>query len=104
MVSILQLLQQNIAAAAAWTEYSVAIPPRVNEVTLNIRSGIQPMYWYTTANPSPAPGSSANLPAVYGTIPAGASRTIRGLLGGQTIYFQTPGTSQVLEVDYYADN
>ena len=48
--------------------------------------------------------NAAGLPAVYGTIPAGVSRTIDGVLGGQTIYFQTPGTGQVLEVDYYADN
>ena len=47
--------------------------------------------------------NAGGLPAVYNTIPAGASRTIFGVLGGQSVYFQTPGTSQVLEVDYYAD-
>ena len=101
-MSLLQLQQQNVTAAAAYTEYTFAIPPRVNEVTLNLRSGTQPIFWYTAPSGSASPGTSGNLPATYGTIPAGASRTIRGMLGGQTVYFQTPGTNQVLK-SLYAD-
>jgi hypothetical protein len=102
-MGISQLQQQNVPATAAYTEYSVVIPPQVKQPTFSLRSGNQPVYWYMAPSGSPSPGSSANLPAVYNTIPAGASRTIFGVLGGQTVYFQTPGTNQVLEVDYYAD-
>lgn len=103
-MGLLQLQQQNISAPTAYTEYSVAIPPRVNEVTLSLRIN-DTLYWYMTSTPN-GTNNTAGLPATYGTIPAGASRTIRGMLGGQTIYFQvaTSQGSQVLEVDYYADN
>lgn len=101
-MAISQLQQQNIAAASAFTEYSVKIPPKAKQVTLNVRSGSQPVYWYTASSPN-STNNLAGLPTVYGTVPAGASRTIFGVLGGQSIYFQTPGTTQVLEVDYYAD-
>jgi len=103
-MGILQLQQQNIAAAAAYTEYSFNVPPSATELTLSLRSGNTPLFWYMAASGSASPGTAANLPTTYNTIPAAASRTIRGRLGGQTIYFQTPGTNQVLEVDYYADN
>jgi hypothetical protein len=99
-VSTLQ--QKNIAAAAAYTEYSFIIPARAKMVTLNVRSGNQPVFWYMASSPN-ATNNAAGLPAVYNTIPAGASRTIDGMLDSQTIYFQTPGTTQLLEVDYYAD-
>jgi hypothetical protein len=102
-MSISQLKQQNIPAAAAYTEYSVVIPPKAKQPTFNVRSGSQPLFWYMAPSGSSNPGSSANLPSVYNTIPAGASRTIFGVLGGQTIFFQTPGSNQVLEFDYYAD-
>lgn len=98
-----QLQQQNVAAAAAYTQYSVTIPPQAKQVTLSLRSGNQPVYWYMTSSPN-ATNNLAGLPTVYGTIPAAASRTIFGVLGGQIIYFQTPGTNQTLEIDYYADN
>jgi hypothetical protein len=103
-MGILQLQQQNISAPAAFTEGSVVIP-RNNEVTLQLRAS-DTLYWYMAPSGSPAPGSSANLPAIYNTIPPGASRTIRGQLGNQTIYFQvaTSQPGQVLEVDYYGDN
>ena len=101
-MAILQLQQQNVSAAAAYTEYSVAIPPAVNEVTLALRGNVAALFWYMASH-NPSPGSAANLPTVYGTIPAGASRTIRGKLGGQTIYFQTDTAAQTLEVDYYGD-
>jgi hypothetical protein len=102
-MSMSQLQQQNIPAASAYTEYSVVIPPKAKQITFNVRSGSQPLFWYMAPSGSSNPGSSSNLPAVYNTIPAGASRTIFGTFGGQTIYFQTPGSSQVLEVDYYED-
>jgi hypothetical protein len=103
-MSILQLQQQNVAAPSAFTEYSVVIA-RINEVTLQLRAN-DTLYWYMAPSGSPSPGTSANLPAVYNTIATGASRTIRGQLGGQTIYFQvaTSQAGQVLEVDYYGDN
>jgi hypothetical protein len=105
-MSMSQLQQQNVPAAAAYTEYSVKVPPQSKQVTFNLRSGNQPVYWYMTTTNGSTPGSSSNLPQLpntYNTIPASASRTIFGVLGGQTVYFQTPGTNQVLEVDYYAD-
>jgi hypothetical protein len=101
-MSMSQLQQQNVPAAAAYTEYSVKIPPQSKQPTFNLRSGNQPIFWYMTSSPN-ATNNLAGLPTVYNTIPAGASRTIFGVLGGQIAYFQTPGTNQVLEVDYYAD-
>jgi len=99
--------QKNVSAASAYTEYSFIIPARAKEVTLNLRSGNQPVYWYLVTTNGSTPGSSSNLPQspnTYNTIPAGASRTMNGMLDAQTIYFQTPGASQVLEVDYYVDS
>jgi hypothetical protein len=103
-MSINQLLQSNVAAASAYTEYSIAIPPGAIEITLQVRPSGTPatLFWYMATN-NPAPGSAANLPATYGTIPAGSSRTILGKLGGQTLYFQVDQGSQVLEMDYHAD-
>lgn len=98
-----QLNQLNVPAAAAYTEYSAAIPPQAKQVTVNLRSGSQPVFWYTASSPN-ATNNVAGLPSTYNTIPAGASRTIFGVLGGQKFYFQTPGTNQVLEVDWYADS
>ena len=106
-MSILKLQLQNIAAAAAYTEYSFTLPPRVSNVSLYLRSvGINPanLFYYTTPSGSPAPGTAANLPALYNTVPAGNAKTVQGMLGAQTIYFQTDGSTQVLEVDYYGDN
>lgn len=108
-MAILKLQQQNIAAAAAYTEYSVAIPPRATELTLALRPGGSSgaatpanLFWYTASHPN-AGNIAADLPSVYNTIPLQSSRTIRGLVGGQTIYFQTDQADQLLEVDYYAD-
>ena len=103
-MSILQLQQQNVAAPAAFTEYSVVIPPQVKEVTVQLRL-TDTLYWYGTASGSASPGTSANLPATYGTLQPGSSRTFR-VLGAQIIYFQvaTSQAGQVLEVDYYGDN
>jgi hypothetical protein len=102
---ISQLLQQNIAAAAAYTEYTLAVPPGAMELTLQLRPGFTAanLFWYMSSN-NPTPGSAANLPATYATIPPGSSRTISGKLGGQTIYFQVDQSTQVLEFDYHADN
>ena len=102
-MALLKLQQQNVAAAAAYTEYSLTIPPRINELTLMLRATGANIFWYMAASGSGSPGTAANLPAVYNTIPIGNSRTVRGLLGAQTIFFQTDGTAQVLEADYYAD-
>jgi hypothetical protein len=104
-MAFLQLQQQNVAAASAFAEVSAAIPPRVNEVTVQLRAA-DTLYWYMAPSGSVSPGSAANLPALYNTIAPGASRTIRGQLGGQTIYFQvaTAQAGQVIEVDYYGDN
>lgn len=103
-MSIFKLQQQNVAAPSAYTEYSVVIPPQIKEVTLQLRV-TDTLYWYAAPSGSSSPGSAANLPAVYNTLPAGASRTFH-VLGAQTIYFQvaTSQGGQVLEVDYYGDN
>lgn len=98
-----QMQQQNISAPSAYNEYSFKVPPRVNQLTINVRSGNTPLFWYMAPSGSLNPGSSSNLPALYNTIPAGANRTISGQLGGQIIYFQTSGASQVAEIDYYGD-
>src|SRR4051812_14579802 len=103
-MAVSQILQVNVSAPSIYTEYSIAIPPGAIEITLQLRpSGVAAnVFWYMAPN-TPAPGSAANLPATYGTIPAGSSRTILGKLGGQTLYFQLDGASQVLEMDYHAD-
>jgi hypothetical protein len=104
-MSYLQILQQNIAAAAAYTEYSITIPPAVFDLTLALRPSGSPanIFWYTAPSGSPSPGSSANLPTVYNTIPANGSRWIPGKRGGQIVYFQVDQSTQVLEADYYGD-
>lgn len=103
-MSVLQLQQQNVPALAAFTEYSVAIPPGIKQVTLQLHLP-DTAYLYTAPSGSTSPGSSANLPAVYNTLPSGASRTFPGI-GAQTIYFQVATTQagHALEVDYYGDN
>lgn len=105
-MGVSQLQQQNVSAASAYTEYSLAIPPGAIEITLQLRPSGTPanLYWYMAPSGSLAPGTSGNLPSVYNTIPAGSSRSIMGKLGGQTLYFQVDQSSQVLEFDYHADN
>lgn len=105
-MAILQLQQQNITLTTQYTEYSFKVPPRVNEVTLQLRGQSAQLFWYVATTNGSTPGSSSNLPQspnTYGTIPAGSSKTVRGQLGGQTVYVQTDTAAQVLEVDYYAD-
>jgi hypothetical protein len=104
-MGVLQLQQQNVAAAAAYMEYSVTIPPGVNAPTISIRPSGTPanIFWYMAPSGSASPGSVANLPAVYGTIPPNSSRSISAKMGGQIIYFQVDQATQVLEVDYYGD-
>src|SRR5882672_1440516 len=101
-MGISQLQQTNVSAPAAYTEYSVAVPPGAIEVTLQLRPSAGPakLFWYMASN-NLSPGSEANLPATYGTVPAGSSRSILGKPGGQIIYFQTDGTDQVLEMDFH---
>jgi hypothetical protein len=103
-MSILKLQQQNVAAPTAFTEYSLAIPPGIKEVTLNLRLA-DVLYIYAATTNGSNPGSSSNLPTVYSTLAAGASRTFH-ILGAQTIYFQvgTSQSTQTLEIDYYGDN
>jgi len=105
MTAYSQLIQQNIAAAAAYTEYSIVIPPAVFDLTLALRSAGSPanIFWYTAPSGSVSPGSSGNLPAVYNTIPPNGSRWLPGKRGGQVIYFQVDQSNQVLEADYYGD-
>src|SRR5215831_15241607 len=104
-MGVQQIQQQNISAPVAYTEYSLAIPPGAIEVTLQLRPTGTPanLFWYMAPSGSSAPGSSANLPATYNTIPAGSSRIITNKLGGQTIYFQVDQSGQTLEFDYHAD-
>jgi len=104
-MAVLQVLQQNVAAAAAYTEYSITIPPAVFDLTIALRPSGTPanIFWYTAPSGGASPGSAANLPAVYNTIPANGSRWIPGKRGGQVIYFQVDQSTQVLEADYYAD-
>jgi hypothetical protein len=101
-MAILKLQQQNVAVANAFTQVAITIPMRSNEVTIALRTLAATLYWYTisTAN---ATNNLAGLPAVFGTIPPGNNRTIRGILGGQTIYVQSDTAAVVAEVDYYAD-
>src|SRR4051794_39059379 len=104
-MGVSQLQQLNVSAPAAYTEYSVEVPPGAIEVTLQLRPSATPanLYWYMTNN-TPTRESPATLPAPYAPPPAGSSRSISGKLGGQTIYFQVDGTDQVLEMDFHADN
>jgi hypothetical protein len=105
-MAVLQILQQNVAAASAYTEYSINIPPGVFDLTIALRPSGTPanIFWYTAPSGSASPGSAANLPAVYNTVPPNGSRWIPGRRGGQILYFQVDQPTQVLEADYYGDN
>ncbi len=109
-MGVLQLQQKNISAPAIYTEYSFTVPPSSIELTISLRPSGTPanIFWYMTPTNGSTPGSSSNLPQspnTYNTIPASISgRTIRGRLGGQTVYFQVDQTNQTIEVDYYGDN
>lgn len=104
-MGISQIVQSNVSAPAAYTEYSLTVPPGAIEITLQLRPSGTPanLFWYMAPSGSSSPGSSSNLPATYGTVPAGSSRSILGKLGGQVIYFQVDQSNQVLEFDYHAD-
>src|SRR6202049_5201883 len=75
-MAVNQLLQINTSAPAAYTEYTLAVPPGAMEVTLQLRPSANPtnLFWYMAASGSASPGSAGNLPATYATIPPGASR------------------------------
>jgi hypothetical protein len=107
---ISQLQQQNVTAAAAFTEYSVRIPPGAINPTIVLRPGGSSgsatpanVFWYTASHPNGS-NNLAGLPTVFNTIPLQNNRTISGKLGGQTIYFQVDQVNQVIEVDYFSDN
>src|SRR5471030_2026282 len=112
-MAVSQLQQQNVAAAAAYTEYSFKIPPGAMKPTIVLRPGGSTgsatpanLFWYMTPTNGSTPGSSSNLPQspnTFNTIPLQNNRTINGKLGGQTIYFQVDQASQLLEVDYFSD-
>lgn len=103
-MSILKIQQQNVAAAAAYTEYTLVVPgARVNELTFALRDKTAKLFWYMATTDGNTPGSSSNLPSVYETVIAGEKRNIRGAVGAQTIYFQSDKATQVLEASYYAD-
>jgi hypothetical protein len=112
-MAVAQLQQQNVAAAAAYTEYSIKVPPGAIQLTLQLRPGgssgsasAANLFWYMAPTNGSTPGSSSNLPQspnTYNTLPIANSRTISGKLGGQTIYFQVDQASQLLEVDYFSD-
>ena len=89
-MSILKLQQQNVAAATAYTEYTLVVPgARVNELTFALRDKTAKLFWYTSPAPSSDPGMADNLPTVYETVVAAERRNIRGQVGAQTIYFQS---------------
>jgi len=102
-VSQIQLL--NVSAPSVYTEYSFLIPAGSIELSLQLRPTGTPanLFWYTAPSGSASPGTAANLPATYMTVPAGSARSILGKLGSQTIYFQVDQPGQVLEFDYHAD-
>lgn len=109
-MGILQLQQQNIPAAAAYTEYSITLPPSVNTPTIVLRPGGSTgsaipanVFWYMTSSPN-GTNNAAGLPAIFNTIPLQMNRTVPGRLGGQKIYFQVDQANQILEVDYFGDN
>lgn len=112
-MGIQQLQQQNVAAEAAYTEYSVKIPPGIMKPTFVLRPGGSTgsaapanLFWYMTTTNGSTPGSASNLPQspnTYNTIPLQNNRTIEGKLGGQIVYFQVDQANQILEVDYFGD-
>lgn len=109
-MGVLQLQQQNVAAVAAYTEYSFKIPPGANAITVVLRQGgstgsasAANVFWYMASSPN-GTNNAAGLPATFNTIPLQSNRTFGNKLGGQTVYFQVDQANQVLEVDYYGDN
>jgi hypothetical protein len=108
-MAVAQLQQQNVAAAAAYTEYSLVVPAGVMQLNLQLRltgstGSATPanLFWYMASSPNVG-HNAAGLPTKYNTIPVANSRSISGKLGGQTIYFQVDQTNQLLEVDYFSD-
>ena len=81
----------NVAMASADTEYSYVIPANCKKLLFKLRGTSQTLKFCY------ASGASGT---TYMTLPAGASKYLdEAQLTGQTLYFQSPGASQVLEVE-----
>ena len=83
----------NVAMASADTEYSYAIPAGVNKVLLKLRD---PGESFKLAYASGTSGTT------YFTVAAGSSKELTEIKGtGITLYFQSPGLSQTMEVEVW---
>jgi hypothetical protein len=84
-----KIVQTHVDLTDADTEYSVDIPVGATDITFKLRDvGADLKYYFETGA------------AEYMTLPAGASQTLKGAFRGLTIYFQSPTTNQVVEVQY----
>jgi hypothetical protein len=108
-MGVLQLQQQNVAAAAAYTEYSFKVPPNAMQFTMILRPGgstgsASPanVFWYLASSPN-GTNNSAGLPTVFNAVPLQNSPTHNSRLGRQTVYFQVDQPNQIVELDYNSD-
>lgn len=85
---------QNIAAAAADTEYSVTLPANTVAFQLRARHQSRVRYSYTATESG----------VTYITIPPGNCLLEEGLTpGSRTVYFQTSKASEVIEVKSWSN-
>jgi len=80
----------NVAMTTGGTEYSYAIPSNVKRIKFKLRA-LNALLKYTFV------ATESN--TTYITVPYGESEIINDArLGGRTIYFQSPTSTQVLEI------
>lgn len=81
----------NVAMASANTEYSYAVPAGTHKILMKLRDTGQP---FKLAYVSGESGTT------YITVPANTSKEILDIRGtGITLYFQSPGASQTMEIE-----
>lgn len=84
-----KIVQTHVNITNADTEYSVIIPVGATDITFKLRDVGADLKYYFVAGA-----------AEYITLMAGAAQTLKGAFRGLTIYFQSPTTLQVVELEY----
>ena len=81
----------NVSMASANTEYSYAVLASTHKILMKLRATGQP---FQLAYVSGESGTT------YITVPANSSKEITDIKGtGITLYFQSPGVSQTMEIE-----
>lgn len=85
----------NVTLTNAGTEYSQTLPANTRKVLIRVRSGASDLKLAYTSGES---GTK------YITIPAGSSKYLEGIyIKGETLYFQSPTASEVVEIEAWTD-